>query len=134
MSLSNSPDPAVREAVVQQDLGSVLHPIVQHRALETKQMVITGGEGSTIVDADGTEYLDGMAGLWCVNIGYGRTAPAEVAAAQLRQLAAFPHAAMNVPAAALAEKINGLMGGDYHPYSVNSGSEANEAGFNIARQ
>ena len=35
MSLLNSPDPAVRAAVVQQDLGNVLHPIVQHKALET---------------------------------------------------------------------------------------------------
>ena len=75
-----------------------------------------------------------MAGLWCVNIGYGRAELAEVAAEQLRQLAYFPHTAMNVPAAALAEKINGLMGGGYHTYFVNSGSEANEAGFKIARQ
>jgi adenosylmethionine-8-amino-7-oxononanoate aminotransferase len=134
MSLPNAPDPAVREAVVRQDLGNVLHPIVQHKLLETKQMVVTGGEGSTIVDADGTEYLDAMAGLWCVNIGYGRTELAEVAADQMRQLAYFPHTAMNVPAAALAEKINGLMGGGYHTYFVNSGSEANEAGFKIARQ
>ena len=59
MPLSNAPDPALREAVVRQDLGNVLHPIVQHKALEAKQMVVTGGEGSTIVDADGTEYLDG---------------------------------------------------------------------------
>jgi taurine-pyruvate aminotransferase len=80
MSLVNSPDPAVREAVVQQDLANVLHPIVQHKVLETKQMVVTGGEGSTVVDADGTSYLDAMAGLWCVNIGYGRTELAEVAA------------------------------------------------------
>ena len=118
MSLLNSPDPAVRAAVVQQDLGNVLHPIVQHKALETKQMVVTRSEGSTIVDADGTEYLDGMAGLWCVNIGYGRAELAEVAADQLRQLAYFPHMAMNMPAAALAEKINGLMGGGYHTYFV----------------
>src|SRR5579862_2167329 len=108
MSLSNAPDPALREAVVQQDLGNVLHPIVQHKVLETKQMVVTGGEGSTIVDADSTEYLDGMAGLWCVNIGYGRTELAEVAATQMRELSYFPHTAMNVPAAALAEKVNGL--------------------------
>jgi taurine-pyruvate aminotransferase len=134
MSLSNSPDPAVREAIVRQDLGNVLHPIVQHKLLETKQMVVAGGEGSTIVDADGTEYLDGMAGLWCVNIGYGRTELAEVAAEQMRQLSYFPHTAMNAPAAALAEKINSLMGGGYHTYFVNSGSEANEAGFKIARQ
>ena len=134
MSLQNSPDPAVRDAVVQQDLGNVMHPIVQHRALETKQIVVTAGHGSTVVDADGTEYLDGMAGLWCVNIGYGRTELADVAAEQLRKLSYFPHTAMNVPAAALAEKINGLMGGGYHTYFVNSGSEANEAGFKIARQ
>jgi len=134
MALLNTPDPAVREAVVRQDLGNVLHPIVQHKALETKQMVVARSEGSTIVDADGTEYLDGMAGLWCVNIGYGRSELAEVAADQMRQLSYFPHTAMNAPAAALAEKINGLMGGGYHTYFVNSGSEANEAGFKIARQ
>jgi taurine-pyruvate aminotransferase len=134
MSLPNSPGPAVRDAVVRQDLGNVLHPIVQHRALEGKQMVVTGASGSTVVDADGTEYLDGMAGLWCVNIGYGRSELAEVAADQMRQLSYFPHTAMNVPAAALAGKINGIMGGGYHTYFVNSGSEANEAGFKIARQ
>jgi uncharacterized protein (DUF1810 family) len=134
MSLPNSPDPAMREAVVRQDLGNVLHPIVQHKVLESKQMVVAGGVGSTIIDADGTEYLDAMAGLWCVNIGYGRTELGEVAAEQMRQLSYFPHTAMNVPAAALAEKINGLMGGGYHTYFVNSGSEANEAGFKIARQ
>jgi taurine-pyruvate aminotransferase len=134
MSLTNAPDPAIREAVVRQDLQNVLHPIVQHKALEAKQIVVTGAEGSTIYDADGTAYLDAMAGLWCVNIGYGRAELANVAAEQLRQLAYFPHTAMNVPAAALAEKINELMGGGYHTYFVNSGSEANEAGFKIARQ
>src|SRR3954464_3574937 len=111
MSLPNSPDPAIREAVVRQDLGNVLHPIVQHKLLETKQMVVAGGEGSTIIDADGTEYLDAMAGLWCVNIGYSRTELAEVAAEQMRQLSYFPHTAMNAPAAVLAEKINSLIGG-----------------------
>jgi len=134
MSLTNAPDPAVRQAVVRQDLDNVLHPIVQHKVLEAKQMVVTGAQGSTIYDADGTEYLDAMAGLWCVNIGYGRAELAEVAAEQVRQLAYYPHTAMNAPASALAEKINGLMGGGYHTYFVNSGSEANEAGFKIARQ
>jgi taurine-pyruvate aminotransferase len=134
MSLTNSPDPALREAVVQQDLKSVLHPIVQHKMLESKQIVVAGGQGSTIYDADGTAYLDAMAGLWCVNIGYGRTELADVAAEQMRELAYFPHTAMNAPAAGLADKINGLMGGGYHTYFVNSGSEANEAAFKIARQ
>ncbi len=122
MSLTNAPDPAIREAVVRQDLENVLHPIVQHKALEARQIVVTGAEGSTIYDADGTAWLDAMAGLWCVNIGYGRAELANVAAEQLRQLAYFPHTAMNVPAAALAGKINDLMGGGYHTYFVNSGS------------
>ena len=134
MSHTNSPDPALREAVVRRDLDNVLHPIVQHKVLESKQMVVSGGVGSTIFDADGTEYLDAMAGLWCVNIGYGRTELAAVAAEQMQQLSYFPHTAMNAPAAALAEKVNDLMGGGYHTYFVNSGSEANEAGFKIARQ
>ncbi len=134
MSLTNAPDPEIRKAVVRQDLDNVLHPIVQHRALEEKQMVVVGGQGSTIVDADGTEYLDGMAGLWCVNIGYGRQELADVAAEQMRALAYYPHTGMNVPAARLAEQINALVGGGHHTYYVNSGSEANEAGFKIARQ
>src|SRR5436190_19377786 len=58
MSLTNTPDPEIRKAVVKQDLDSVLHPIVQHRALEQNQIVITGAQGSTIVDHDGTTYLD----------------------------------------------------------------------------
>ena len=48
--------------------------------------MIVAGHGSTVVDADGTEYLDAMAGLWCVNTGYGRTEPADVAAAQMHAL------------------------------------------------
>ena len=134
MSLTNAADPAHRQAVVKQDLDNVLHPIVQHRVLENKQMVVSAAQGSTVYDADGTGYLDAMAGLWCVNIGYGRAELAEVAAEQVRQLAYFPHTAMNEPAAILAGKINTLMGGGYHTYFVNSGSEANEAGFKIARQ
>ena len=96
--------------------------------------MVSSAHGSTIYDQDGTAYLDAMAGLWCVNIGYGRGELADVAADQMQQLAYFPHTQMNIPAAALAEKVNTLVGGDYHVYFVNSGSEANEAGFKIARQ
>ena len=123
-----------RTQVVRRDLDNVLHPAVQHRQLEAEPMVIVEGRGSTVVDADGTEYLDAMAGLWCVNIGYGRAELADIAAAQMRALPYYPHTAMNAPAAGLAERVNGLLGGDNHVYFVASGSEANEAGFKIARQ
>jgi taurine-pyruvate aminotransferase len=123
-----------RSAVVRTDLDNVLHPVVAHRQLEAEPLVIVKAHGSTVVDADGSEYLDGMAGLWCVNVGYGRDELADVAAAQMRELPYYPHTAMNEPAARLAQKINGLMGGDNHVYFGASGSEANEAGFKIARQ
>jgi taurine-pyruvate aminotransferase len=134
--MPNAPDrPAPdRPFVVRQDLDNVIHPIVPHRQLEQQQLVIVSAKDSTVVDADGREYLDGMAGLWCVNIGYGRTELAEIAADQMRQLSYYPHTAMNRPAAALAEKVNGLLGGDNHVYFVSSGSEANEAAFKFARQ
>jgi adenosylmethionine-8-amino-7-oxononanoate aminotransferase len=134
MSLTNQPDLEARERAVKQDLATVMHPMVQHRALEKTQMVVTGAQGSTIVDADGTTYLDAMAGLWCVNIGYGRTELAQIAAEQMQQVAYYPHTAINLPAARLGEQISTLMGGGYHTYFVNSGSEANEAGFKVARQ
>jgi adenosylmethionine-8-amino-7-oxononanoate aminotransferase len=133
-SQSSVEAPAERSAVVRRDLDNVLHPVVPHRQLEAEPLVIVEGHGSTVVDADGTEYLDAMAGLWCVNVGYGRPELADVAAAQMRKLPYYPHTAMNEPAAALAEQVNGLLGGDNHVYFVASGSEANEAGFKIARQ
>jgi adenosylmethionine-8-amino-7-oxononanoate aminotransferase len=123
-----------RTTIVRRDLDNVLHPAVAHRQLEAEPLVIVEGHGSTVVDADGTEYLDGMAGLWCVNIGYGRTELAEVASQQMQKLSYYPHTAMNAPAAALAEKVNGLLGGDNHVYLVSSGSEANEAAIKFARQ
>src|SRR5215468_11409020 len=123
-----------RAAVVRQDLDNVLHPVVAHRQLEAEPLVIVEGRGSTVVDADGTEYLDAMAGLYCVNVGYGRTELADVAATQMRTLPYYPHTAMNEPAARLAARVNGLLGGDNHVYFVASGSEANEAGFKFARQ
>jgi taurine-pyruvate aminotransferase len=134
MTLINTPDPQERARVVSRDLENVIHPMVQHRALERSQLVIVGAQGSTVVDADGSTYLDAMAGLWCVNIGYGRHELADIAAEQMRAIAYYPHTAMNLPAAELAEMVNGLMGGGYHVYFVNSGSEANEAGFKFARQ
>ena len=98
MTLANEPDSTARNAIVQRDLSNVLHPIVPHKQLERQQLVIVDAHDSTIVDADGTEYLDAMAGLWCVNIGYGRTELATVAAEQMRALAYYPHTGMNQPA------------------------------------
>ncbi|MBI6630307.1 aspartate aminotransferase family protein [Pontibaca salina] len=51
--------------------------------------VISGGKGSHITDRDGNRLLDGFAGLYCVNVGYGRTEIAEAIAAQAHELAYY---------------------------------------------
>ena len=55
------------------DKDHYLHPFTDHKELHKKRSrIITRGEGSYIFDADGNKILDGMSGLWCVNIGYGQ--------------------------------------------------------------
>ncbi|MGE7780101.1 aspartate aminotransferase family protein [Peribacillus sp. NPDC097264] len=97
-------------------------------------MVVEKGKGAWITDIDGNRYLDGMSGLWCVNVGYGREELAEAAYEQLKELPYSPLTNSHIPAIKLAEKLNDWLGGDYVIFFSNSGSEANEAAFKIARQ
>jgi taurine-pyruvate aminotransferase len=75
-----------------------------------------------------------MAGLWCVNIGYGREELAVAAYEQLREMPYYPLTQSHRPAIQLAEKLTELIGDDYVFFFSNSGSEANETAFKIARQ
>lgn len=97
-------------------------------------MVITKAEGSWITDSTGKRYLDAMAGLWCVNVGYGCSELAEAAYEQLKEMPYYPLSQSHVPAITLAEKLNELLGDEYVIFFSNSGSEANETAFKIARQ
>ncbi|MDR7073574.1 aspartate aminotransferase family protein [Fictibacillus barbaricus] len=97
-------------------------------------MVVSSSKGAWVTDINGDKYLDAMAGLWCVNVGYGRTELADAAYEQLKEMAYFPLTHSHVPAVKLAEKLNEMLGGDYVLFFSNSGSEANEAAFKIARQ
>jgi adenosylmethionine-8-amino-7-oxononanoate aminotransferase len=97
-------------------------------------MIIQQAEGAWITDIDGRKYLDGLSGLWCVNAGYGRKELAQAAYEQLLEMPYFPMAQSHVPAIKLAEKLNEWLGDDYVIFFSNSGSEANETAFKIARQ
>jgi taurine-pyruvate aminotransferase len=97
-------------------------------------IVAAKAEGSWVSDADGKRYLDAMAGLWCVNVGYGRTELAEAAYEQLKEMAYFPLTQSHLPAIKLAEKLNEMLGDEYVIFFSNSGSEANETAFKIVRQ
>lgn len=129
------PPDAVKK-VIQEDLEHVWHPLAQHRALEQKPpLLLVAGSGATVRDASGKEYLDALAGLYCVNVGYGREEIARAAYEQMRQLAYYPHTQANVPAAEFADRLSRLVhGGLKHVYFVNSGTEANEAAYKFALQ
>ena len=69
------------------DREHYLHPFTDHKDLGRKRSrIITRGEGVYVFDADGNKILDGMSGLWCVNVGYGRDELVQAAAKQLSEL------------------------------------------------
>jgi len=74
------------------DRENFFHPsthLAQHARGEMPSRIITGGKGVYIKDRDGRDILDGFAGLYCVNVGYGRTKIAEAIAAQAHELAYY---------------------------------------------
>ena len=69
------------------DHAHYLHPFTDHRDLGEKgTRVITRAEGAYIYDSEGNRILDGMAGLWCVSLGYGRQDLIEAGCRQLQKL------------------------------------------------
>lgn len=124
------------DAVRTQDLDHVWHPMMQHEGMTKDDlMVIVSGDGCEVTDADGKTYLDAYAGIWNVNVGYGRQEIIDAVHAQMQQLAFYPQTQINVPAARLADRLADLMPGDLnHLFFVNSGSEANETAIKVARQ
>ncbi|MCG7600203.1 aminotransferase [Halomonas sp. McH1-25] len=98
--------------------------------------VISGGQGIRIVDKEGREFIDGFAGLYCVNIGYGRTEMAEAIYKQALELSYYHTyvGTTNEPLVELSEKIIGLAGmGMSKVYYGMSGSDANETQLKIVR-
>ncbi len=110
------------------DIARVLHPYTDLRLHEERgPLVITEGRGVWVRDADGHEYIEGLAGLWCVALGWGERRLVEAAAQQMEKLAyiqTFSHRSSE-PVIELAEKLVAMAP---RPLAkamfVNSGSEA----------
>ena len=97
-------------------------------------IILESGDGAWVTDVEGNRYLDGLSGQWCVNVGYGRERLADAAAEQLKKLAFHPLTRGHVPAIELGERLDALLGGNRATFYSNSGSEANELAFKLARQ
>jgi len=112
------------------DRKNVFHPFTAlHQHERFGGRMIVQGKDSTLRDVQGNRYLDAMAGLWCVNVGYGRTEIAEAVTAQIERLSyyhGFSSMATDTPAL-LAERV---LARSPVPMSKvffgNSGSDAND--------
>ncbi|MBI1173150.1 aminotransferase class III-fold pyridoxal phosphate-dependent enzyme [bacterium] len=120
------------------DAAHHMHPFTDNSALARKgARIMTSGKGVWLTDSEGHKIIDGMAGLWCVNIGYGRTELGDVAKAQMDQLAYYNtfFQTSHVPAIALAAKIAEVAPeGMNHVFFAGSGSEANDTNIRMVRR
>ena len=116
-------------------VNTVWHPLTQHRGLKDNPPAhIVEGKGCYLIDKNGDKWLDGVAGIWCVNVGYGRQELADVAQAQMAKLPFLTPTMTHDPGIMLSNKLLEMSGMDGHVYLSNSGSEANEAAFKIVWQ
>jgi putrescine---pyruvate transaminase len=107
-----------------------------HHPVDTQDAVLcVSGKGIRVRDAEGREYIDGLSGLWNVNVGHGRAELAEVAADQMKTLAYFSGYAgsSTVPSILLAERLIELAPGMSAVFFCSGGAEANESAFKTAR-
>lgn len=114
-----------------------VHPVANWAGHEKRGVtILKSARGAFITDADGHELIDGFAGLWCVNVGYGHDSIVEAAAAQMREL---PYATGyfgfgSEPAIRLAAKLAEITPGDLnHIYFSLGGSDAVDSALRLIR-
>ncbi|KVW89256.1 aspartate aminotransferase family protein [Burkholderia cepacia] len=120
------------------DAAHHLHAFVDQKALnEEGARVMVRGEGVHLWDNDGNRYLDGMSGLWCTNVGYGRPELIDAAAWQMKELSyynMFFHTT-HPSVIELSERLFALLGNRFsHVVYTNSGSESNEVLIRTVRR
>ena len=119
------------------DAEHYLHPFTDHKKLaEEKSRIITRADGIYLWDSDGNRYLDAMAGLWCVNVGYGRKEIAEAVNQQIRELPYYNSffKTAHPPAIELSRLVCSLAPAHLNRvFFTGSGSEANDTVVRMAR-
>jgi len=120
------------------DRAHYLHPFTDHAELYASSgpLIIERAKGSHVWDTDGNRYLDGLAGLCCVNIGYGREELGTAAARQIGELAYFNSffKCTHRRAIELSERITALAPAGFNRiFYCNSGSESNDTAIRMVR-
>ncbi|WP_218082120.1 aminotransferase family protein [Anthocerotibacter panamensis] len=119
------------------DCTYLLHPFTNHQDMHREGThIIRSGSGCFVIDEQGKTLLDGMAGLWCVNVGYGRK---ELVEAVYQQMLELPYYcsflnSTTEPTILLAQRLAGLAPARLnHTMFNSSGSESNETALKIIR-
>ncbi|KVN23078.1 aminotransferase [Burkholderia pyrrocinia] len=114
-----------------------LHPFADYRLKgDPPVRVIARGDGAYVWDSNGNRLLDGMAGLWCVNVGYGRKSIADTVHAQMLQLPYYNtfFETTHAPALELAQKLVQISQPQFnHVFFAGSGSEGNDTIVRLVR-
>ena len=114
-----------------------IHPFTDHKALMEKgTRIITHADGVYLWDSDGNKILDGMAGLWCVNVGYGRQELVDAATDQMQELPYYNNffQTTHPPAIELSKALVDISPSQFnHVFFTNSGSEANDTVVRMVR-
>jgi putrescine---pyruvate transaminase len=120
------------------DSQHYLHPFTDFKSLAAQgARIITRAEGVYLYDSDGERILDGMSGLWCVNIGYGRRELAEVAYRQMLELPYYNSffKSTHPPAIELASLLAEVTPPQFQRvFYAGSGSEANDTNIRMVRR
>lgn len=120
------------------DRRHYLHPFTNSKTLhEHGSRIITRADGIYLWDSDGNRLLDGMAGLWCVNIGYGRQELVEAASRQMQELPFYNSffKTANPAAIELARILAEVTPPQFnHVFFTGSGSEANDTIMRLVRR
>ena len=123
------------ESLWRKDRDHFIHPWTDFSTFkEEGSMVMANSEGAYVIDSDGNRYIDGIGGLWCVNIGYANEEMAEAIADQVRQIPYFsPFGHLTTPPAAeLAAKLAKLTPeGLDHVFFGTGGSMSNDTAIRI---
>ncbi|TAU79355.1 aspartate aminotransferase family protein [Rhizobium leguminosarum] len=124
-------------SLIELDRAHLIHPVASYRGHEKLGVrVLASAKGATVTDASGKQLIDGFAGLWCVNAGYGHESIVEAAARQMREL---PYATAyfglgSEPAIRLAGELADRAPGDLnHVYFTLGGSDAVDSTIRFIR-
>ena len=120
------------------DTAHHMHPFTDYKELAKEgSIIITKADGVYLTNSDNKQFLDAMAGLWCVNVGYGRKNLAEVAYKQMQELPYYNSffKTATAPSIELAQQLAEISPGDLnHAFFSSSGSEANDTVVRMVRR